>query len=366
MMKRKSAVTALFLSLLFVAVSSVSAFEIIEEKDIVEEVVVKENFIKQADNFIVLFDTSRSMADTYPASGGQKIEAAREILRQQNAILPDLGWNAGLYVFTPWKKYYEMGPYDKTTYTQAVDSLPTTRSAGGVVQQTTPLADGIDKLNPILSNLSGRTAVFIFTDGTFQRVAPKRLWPMDAARDVVQNHDVCLYFISSAKPGKPQKLLEDMAALNACSRVIPFDDVYRNPVYGAGFLYVVDSTEEIVTTTETRIAGVKMPNVHFEFDNYDVQPKYHEELGKLSDFLKKNPEANVVMAGFTDNIGTEEYNLPLSQRRVESVANFLNQMGVSKDQMALLWYGKTNPIATNSTPEGRAKNRRVEIAVSKK
>jgi len=363
MMKRKPAVTALFLSLLFVAVSSVSAFEIIEEKDIVEEVVVKENFIKQADNFIVLFDTSRSMADNYPASGGQKIEAAREILRQQNAILPDLGWNAGLYVFTPWKKYYEMAPYSKPPYTQAIDSLPTTRSAGGIVQQTTPLADGIDKLNPILAKLSGRTAVFIFTDGTFQRVAPKRLWPLDAARTVVENHDVCLYFISSAKPGKPQKLLEDMAALNACSRVIPFDDVYRNPVYGAGFLYVVDSTKEIITATETRIAGVKLDNIHFEFGKYDVLPEYHEDLGKLADFLQKNPKADVVMAGFTDSVGTEEYNLPLSQRRVESVANFLKQKGVSADQMALLWYGKTNPIASNSTPEGRAKNRRVEIAV---
>lgn len=362
-MKRQSIFVALLVALLFVAVTYVSAFEIIEEKDIVEEVVVKDNFIKQADNFIILFDTSRSMAETYPASGGQKIEAAREILRQQNAILPDLGWNAGLYTFTPWKEYYAMAPYSKQAYTQAVDSLPTTRSSGGIVQQSTPLADGIDRLNQILSKLSGRTAVFIFTDGTYQRVEPKKLWPMDAARDVVQNHDVCLYFISSAKPGKPQKLLEDMAALNACSRVIPFDAVYRNPVYGAGFLYVVDSTKEIVTATETRIAGVKMPNVHFEFGKYDVLPEYHEDLGKLSDFLQKNPKADVVMAGFTDSIGTEEYNLPLSQRRVESVANFLKQMGVSKDQMALLWYGKTNPIADNSTPEGRAKNRRVEIAV---
>jgi outer membrane protein OmpA-like peptidoglycan-associated protein len=134
-------------------------------------------------------------------------------------------------------------------------------------------------------------------------------------------------------------------------------------VYGAGFLYVVDSTKEIVTTTETRIAGVKMPNVHFEFGKYDVLPEYKPELNKMADFLKNNPKANVVMAGFTDSVGSEEYNLPLSQRRVESVANYLEQQGVSADQMALLWYGKTNPIADNSTPEGRAKNRRVEIAV---
>ena len=363
MMKRKFAVTAMFLSLLIIAVSSVSAFEIIEEKDVLEQVVPVEAFIKQADNFIVLFDSSRSMAETYPASGGQKIEAAKEILRQQNAILPDLGWNAGLYTFTPWKEHYAMAPYNKQAYGQAIDSLPTTRTSSDIVQQPTPLADGIDRLNPILSKLSGRTAVFVFTDGTYQRVEPKKLWPMDAAREVAQNHDVCFYFISSAKPGKPQKLLDDMAKVNACSRVITFDDLYEKPVYGAGALYVVKSTMDVVTTTETRIAGVKMPNVHFEFGKFDVLPEYHEELGKLADFLQKNPKADVVMAGFTDSIGTEEYNLPLSQRRVESVANFLKQMGVSADQMALLWYGKTNPIADNSTPEGRAKNRRVEIAV---
>jgi len=365
-MKKISAISALFLGVLFFSVSFVSAFEIIEEKDIVENVVQKDAFIKQADNFIVLFDSSRSMAETYPASGGQKIEAAKEILRQQNAILPDLGWNAGLYTFTPWKEHYAMAPYNKQAYGQAIDSLPTTRTSSDIVQQPTPLADGIDRLNPILSKLSGRTAVFVFTDGTYQRVEPKKLWPMDAAREVAQNHDVCFYFISSAKPGKPQKLLDDMAKVNACSRVITFDDLYNKPVYGAGALYVVKSTTDVVTTTETRIAGVKMPDVHFEFGKFDVLPEYHGELGKLADFLQKNPKAGVVMAGFTDSIATEEVNLPLSQRRVESVADFLKQKGVSADQMALLWYGKTNPIADNSTPEGRAKNRRVEIAVGGK
>lgn len=353
----------LSLGCLIVVSNPVSAFEIITKEDIEKNVVNKEAFIKQADNFIVLFDSSRSMADTYAPSGGQKIEAAKEILRQQNAILPNLGWNAGLYTFTPWKKHYAMAPYNKQAYGQAIDSLPTTRTSGTIVGQPTPLADGIDRLNPILAGLSGRTAVFVFTDGTYQRVEPKKLWPMDAARQVAQDHDVCFYFISSAKPGKPQQLLDDMASVNACSRVIPFDEVYRKPVYGAGALYVVKSTQDIVTTTETRIAGVKMPDIHFEFNKFDVLPEYQQDLKKLADFVKSNPNTNVVMAGFTDNVGTEAYNLPLSKRRVESVAKYLEQQGVGMDQMTLLWYGKTNPIADNSTAEGRAKNRRVEVAV---
>jgi OOP family OmpA-OmpF porin len=362
-MNRKAIVTVILIGLLFAVVTSVSAFEIITQEDIQQNVVTEDAFIKQVDNFIVLFDSSRSMAETYPASGGQKIEAAKEILRQQNNILPNLGWNAGLYTFTPWKEHYAMAPYNKQAYSQAIDSLPTTRNSSDVVQQSTPLADGIDRLNPILSKLSGRTAVFVFTDGTYQRVEPKKLWPMDAARQVAQDHDVCFYFISSAKPGKPQKLLDDMAGINACSRVIPFDDVYKKPMYGAGFLYVVSSAKDFVTTTETRITGAKMPDIRFAFNKFDVLPEYQTDLNKLANFLKINPKANVVMAGFTDNVGTEAYNLPLSKRRVESVANYLEQQGVGMDRMTLLWYGQTNPIADNSTPEGRAKNRRVEVAV---
>jgi len=365
MKKQTFLLTACFMVLGVFAfgVGTVSAFEIITKQDIQQNVVTNDAFIKQADNFIVLFDSSRSMAETYTGSGGQKIEAAKEILRQQNDILPNLDWNAGLYTFTPWKEYYGMAPYDKLAYAEAIDSLPTTRTSSDIVQQPTPLADGIDRLNPILAKLSGRTAVFVFTDGTYQRVEPKKLWPIDAARQVAQDHDVCFYFISSAKPGKPQKLLDDMAKVNACSRVIPFDDVYKKPMYGVGALYVVKSTQDIVTTTETRIAGAKMPDVRFAFNKFDILPEYQPDLNKLANFLKNNPQANVVMAGFTDNVGTEAYNLPLSKRRVESVAKYLEQQGVGMDRMTLLWYGQTNPIADNATPEGRAKNRRVEVAV---
>jgi outer membrane protein OmpA-like peptidoglycan-associated protein len=118
-----------------------------------------------------------------------------------------------------------------------------------------------------------------------------------------------------------------------------------------------------LNTTEPRIAGVKMRDIRFGFNEFDVLSEYQSELNKLADFLTKNPNTYVVMAGFTDSVGTEAYNLPLSKRRVKSVANYLEQQGVGMDRMTLLWYGKTNPLANNSTREGRAKNRRVEVAV---
>jgi len=341
------------------------ALEVVTAEDIQKNVIEKEFFVRVVDNFIVLFDASRSMTDTFPAAGVQKIEAAKEILRQQNAILPDLDWKAGLYTYTPWKPYYDMAAYDKTAYGNAIESLPSSRTAGNWIQNPTPLADGIDRLDPLLSSVSGNTAVFIFTDGTYQRVAPKKLWPMEAVKAIVEKHPgTCFYFISSAQPGKPQKLLEDMAGINACSRVIPSDDVYKNPVYGGGILYLVDSTREVVTTTETRIAGVKVDNVRFEFDMSKIQPQYADELDEFRKFLQAHPQATVAVAGFTDSVGPEEYNLSLSKRRAESVADYLKgSANIGSERIATFWYGERMPIADNGTAEGRARNRRVEIAV---
>jgi len=88
-----------------------------------KNVIETESFVKVVDNFIVLFDASHLMSDTYPASGVQKIKAAREIIRQQNAVLPDLGWKAGLYTYTPWKPYYDLAAYEKAAFGNAIESL---------------------------------------------------------------------------------------------------------------------------------------------------------------------------------------------------------------------------------------------------
>jgi OOP family OmpA-OmpF porin len=77
--------------------------------------------------------------------------------------------------------------------------------------------------------------------------------------------------------------------------------------------------------------------------------------------LKANPNTRVDVNGYTDAIGSEEYNLKLSQRRADSVSNYLEQQGVPASQLATQGFGKTNFVAGNSTDDGRAQNRRVEL-----
>ena len=95
-----------------------------------------------------------------------------------------------------------------------------------------------------------------------------------------------------------------------------------------------------------------------------MPPAFHEELNKLGDFLRERPKTYVVLSGYTDGTGSDEYNLGLARRRAESVQGYLAQnSGVEIGRIIAQWYGKNDPVASNDTDEGRRQNRRVESIV---
>ena len=79
--------------------------------------------------------------------------------------------------------------------------------------------------------------------------------------------------------------------------------------------------------------------------------------------MKEYPKTNILVEGHTDSAGPEEYNWDLSRRRAESVTNYLVNKGIDKSRFTTKWYGETQPKATNETAEGKAQNRRVELAI---
>ena len=89
----------------------------------VQRVRMVKEVIKTADNFIVLFDASGSMQDTYKDTGMKKIDLANTMFKERAARVPELDWNAGLYLYTPWKSFYEVQPFDKAKYGQAIDEM---------------------------------------------------------------------------------------------------------------------------------------------------------------------------------------------------------------------------------------------------
>ncbi len=104
--------------------------------------------------------------------------------------------------------------------------------------------------------------------------------------------------------------------------------------------------------------------VLFDFDKATLRPEALRQLGVVLQALKEQPNLQVTIVGHTDGVGSDAYNLKLSQRRAESVAQYLVSQGVPRQSITTDWRGKREPIASNATAAGRAQNRRVEITLS--
>ncbi|MCH6235476.1 OmpA family protein [Cognataquiflexum rubidum] len=102
----------------------------------------------------------------------------------------------------------------------------------------------------------------------------------------------------------------------------------------------------------------------FGFDSYSLTPASQETIMKFAGVLNEYPDTNITINGHTDNRGTHEYNLGLSKQRAESVHNYIKMQKVSSERMVTNGYSYDTPVADNSTDEGRAKNRRVEILIT--
>jgi len=334
------------------------AVEIITEEMIEKEILTEVDFIKNADNFIILFDSSKTMQETLPGTNKSKLVVAKEILKLRNELLPDLGFNAGLYVYTyPFKAIYGVQPYDRARFREAIDQLPDEAKGG------TDLRKGLSEMRTVIAGLSGKTVVFLFSDGKLV-VSDVGKKPKQIAREIAAKNDVAFYVISSATGEKEKQLLEAVSSINASSRVIPLEAFVYNPGFVSGALFDIVETAVVKLTPVEKIVGFVLDDILFDFNSADIKPEYVEQLDKLGRFLEANPSTFVVMDGYADSTGPEEASLWVSRNRVLSVAAYLvENFEIDPLRVAPMWYGELNPTADNSSADGRAMNRRVESAV---
>jgi outer membrane protein OmpA-like peptidoglycan-associated protein len=102
----------------------------------------------------------------------------------------------------------------------------------------------------------------------------------------------------------------------------------------------------------------------FDFDRSSIRQEYLDDLQKIAEFMKKYPETVTTIEGHTCSIGTEKYNIALSAKRANSVKKQLTDLGIDPKRLNTAAYGETRPIADNSTPEGRQKNRRAVAVIT--
>ncbi|MBS1502023.1 MAG: OmpA family protein, partial [Bacteroidetes bacterium] len=129
----------------------------------------------------------------------------------------------------------------------------------------------------------------------------------------------------------------------------------KNPFHIAVLLQPIEVGNKVV-----------LNNIFFDTNKFDIKPESKPELQKLIDFLTVNPSIHIEISGHTDNVGTVQSNQVLSENRAKAVYQYLVNNGISADRLSYKGYGETQPIASNDTDEGKAKNRRTEFKIMSK
>ena len=174
------------------------------------------------------------------------------------------------------------------------------------------------------------------------------------------------------EPQKPAPQKPDTVVKTVVQTIVVRDTVVQNNT-----VVVRDTVEKINTVVvrdtvvvikeipqEIKDVMVELSNTLFAFNKFNLSDKAREGLDKVAGWLNENPDVQVEISGHTDNVGSDSYNQKLSEQRAKSVYEyFIHDGGVSSKRLSYKGYGKTRPIASNDTEEGRQQNRRVELNI---
>ena len=121
---------------------------------------------------------------------------------------------------------------------------------------------------------------------------------------------------------------------------------------------VVERIDDSIIITFDENSGV-----YFDTNKFNINAKSQESLNKLAGVFIEYPDTNISVTGHTDNAGADDYNMTLSKNRANAVTSYLQAKGLVNSRFTTNWFGESQPANDNSTAEGRAKNRRVNVAI---
>lgn len=347
--------------------------------------VAAENYVRKVDNFIFLVDRSGSMDDAYVGTKTKKIVLAKTILERINAMIPELGYMGALDTAAPYKQLQGFETYAAASYGAAIAQVPTL-----IGSDPTPLGAGLKALEPMIASATGRTAVIILSDGQENMGAGS----LKIAGELSEKYGVCFHTIGFAdSEDGNQALLDAITALKPCGVAVSgaqvADDAALQKFVKDVFYDVADAAvdpcsldddgdgvnncidkcpdtpKELAVDADGCPIPVKMRlEVLFDFDKSDIKAEYHQVLADFAVFSKQYPGVHIEIGGHTDSKGTAAYNQKLSERRANSVRDYLiKNFGMKADRLTAVGYGLTKPVADNATDAGRAQNRRIEAVL---
>jgi OOP family OmpA-OmpF porin len=347
-------------------------------------------YTQKVDNFVVVMDASSSMVENYraggfpEADGPNKLTVQREFLSRMNQTIPNLKLNSAIrsFGFTPcvaWDSTLlnaPMGPYTKDGFQAGLNTVECGFGAS-------PVDTAIEASTADLASVSGKTAVILVTDGQNPRRDPV---PAVQQLKASLGDRACLHTVYLGEPGKPgMATLEKLPAEMGCGTFTMVGDAVT-PDGSADFVKKVflernqgplDSDQDGVLDPQDECPGTPLGakvnrvgcwvlnDVLFDTDKAVIKPVSYRILNDVVSVFERNPDLTVEVQGHTDNQGSYQHNMGLSQRRADSVKTYLVRHGVKSGRLTTKGFGYTVPVATNDTEAGRALNRRVEMKVFK-
>ena len=316
------------------------------------------------DNFIILLDQSGSMFIKDQGKTQAKAEMAKNLMAALNERIPELGYKGSLVVFAPDKTLINSTEYNREMFKEKIEGLPAT---GPVFDNRTPLGDAILGLDGTLSKTAGKTSVLIVSDGD-RNVGRDAL---QAARTMHEKYpNVCFDALSFSQDEKGKATLKGISQLGDCLYV-QASELSADPAavdrLAKDIFYTTEVHEVMQEVVPVEAAAVipeaiTLEGVKFGFDKHELSPQDKMNLDEDLQKLSNQQAVGIVIKGYTDSTGPEEYNQKLSERRAQAVHDYLTSKGIDGERMKTIGYGESNPVADNSTAQGRALNRRAEIS----
>jgi len=323
-------------------------------------------YAPKVDSFVVLLDVSSSMLDKY--QDNMKFHIANDFVANFNQTVPPMDYEAGLLTFGKGSGcslgdgtadlVYGMTSYQGSDFATGLNSV---ERAGG----TTPMDKGINATTEALSAESGAVAVILVSD--FWRINPKPVMAAVSALKAQHGDNLCLYPVKVGDATLADPVIADMIGLAGCGTSMNAADL-ASPGAMASFVTEVllkaVPQDKPIQYEKLSLSATTL----FDFDKSVLKEQGKVELHKLDEYIKSKGirvvDINVI--GHTDSMGSDEYNQALSERRAVAVKDYMVSEGIKGSIIDASGEGESNPVADNSTEEGRALNRRVDVHVGAK
>lgn len=309
------------------------------------------NCTKKIESFDFVVDTSGSMMMKDPDLKMVKMDIAREVLANINAKIPALDYNGGLHVISPKGTLVPQGPWDRNVMAKGISQL---KSNLPIFGRMTYMGDNMsgEGYQPFLSALKRDAAIILVTDGDNNRGVDF----VSAIQAVyASQRDLVIHVISFADTPYGKANVEAIGKMHPGAIVVDGAELFKNEAALDKFVMDVWCAESVMEDV------IVLRGVNFAFNSSELDQKAIGILNEAASIIKNTPSKRVLLTGWTDFIGSDAYNMKLSQRRANSVKQYLESQGIPGYRMTAIGRGKSFKY-DNNTEEGRYMNRRTELS----